>query len=395
MQRLFAFLLSALAHIAALPGQIRKLLAPLTSYAKKAAQLLASAADTFENHPALISVGITGLFFLLAGASLFYAFGLPVSNGILMGLLLAVPPAWRQWMQGDRAAMKAAEWLNLALLFVISLSVAVLILLPLLDGQSPSLTQNLPLLLSAAVLYMLYLILNRSAITYSNPSLVKKLALQFSGPPMVMALVMSVTISAFLLLLLHNLRLDNDSWSFYSDKFLDRGIIPPITVILFFWGLLMLFGKFWVLIRERRWLLTGNDRSQLMQAYQMHRLEQPNSTADLWLDLIWKKAAEFYVVPRYINWAIPILGFIGTVLGISLAAEGIQRIIGKQEELTQLSSDLGQAISPLGIAFDTTLIALSLSVALTLAQTLLQRWEDSLLMDYESRIRQGEPAGDS
>ena len=92
-------------------------------------------------------------------------------------------------------------------------------------------------------------------------------------------------------------------------------------------------------------------------------------------------------MPRYINWAIPILGFIGTVLGISLAAEGIQRIIGKHQGLTQLSNDLGQAITPLGIAFDTTLVALSLSVILTLVQTMLQRWEDHLLLDYENNIR--------
>jgi len=93
------------------------------------------------------------------------------------------------------------------------------------------------------------------------------------------------------------------------------------------------------------------------------------------------------VVPRYINWAIPILGFIGTVLGISLAADGIQTIIGSRGSLSDLSSELGKAIAPLGIAFDTTLIALSLSVFLTLLQTALQRFEDNVLVDCEARLR--------
>ena len=103
--------------------------------------------------------------------------------------------------------------------------------------------------------------------------------------------------------------------------------------------------------------------------------------------MLWKKSADFYIVPRYINWAIPILGFIGTVLGISLAADGIQSIIGSNQNFSQLSTNLGQAISPLGIAFDTTLIALSLSVLLMLFQTVLQKWEDNLLIDYENKIR--------
>ena len=108
-----------------------------------------------------------------------------------------------------------------------------------------------------------------------------------------------------------------------------------------------------------------------------------------YLDMLWKKSAEFYIIPRYINWAIPILGFIGTVLGISLAAEGIQRIISSSQGLGQLSTELGAAITPLGIAFDTTLIALSLSVVLVLLQTTLQRWEDGILIEYENRIRSG------
>ena len=92
-------------------------------------------------------------------------------------------------------------------------------------------------------------------------------------------------------------------------------------------------------------------------------------------------------MPRYICWAVPILGFIGTVLGISLAAEGIRRIIASDAGLASLSNDLDAAIAPLGIAFDTTLIALSLSVALMLALALVQRSEERLLATFERRLQ--------
>ena len=267
--------------------------------------------------------------------------------------------------------------------------VSYLILFPLLNAEPVDVRQNLPLLLSTVALYIYYLLLSRTLVGARNMTLPNKLTLLFSGPTMMIAFIMSVTLSTYLLLAMHYMQLNHEGWTFLTDKFLKRGIIPPITLFLFFWGLLMLANKFWILWRERQTLdaTDGRKKSVLMQTYYQNLQEQGETSPQIYLDLVWKKSAEFYIIPRYVNWAIPILGFIGTVLGISLAAEGIQRIISKNQGLTQLSSDLGQAITPLGIAFDTTLIALSLSVVLTLVQTLLQRWEDNLLIDYESRIR--------
>ncbi len=335
-------------------------------------------------------IAITSLaLFGTVGASLAYTLNVPVQIGLATGLALGVIPTLMNLLPGKTAAIKTAEYLNLLLLIIISVVVSYRILFPLLNAEPVGIKQNLPLLLSTVALYVYYLLLNRAFVTALGPTLMNKLRLLFSGPPMVIAFVMSVTISTYLLLVMHYLRLNQPGWEFYANKFLDRGIIPPITVLLFFWGLLMIANKFWILWRERRLLNSESKRkrSVLMQTYYQNLQEQGSASPQSYLDLVWKKSAEFYIVPRYINWAIPILGFIGTVLGISLAAEGIQRIIGKHQGLTQLSSDLGQAITPLGIAFDTTLIALSLSVFLTLVQTMLQRWEDNLLIDYENRIR--------
>ena len=158
--------------------------------------------------------------------------------------------------------------------------------------------------------------------------------------------------------------------------------------MLFFWGLLLLANKTWVLSRERRQLATDHANSTLIRAH-TEAVGNGEIAIDHFVEMVWRKSADFYVVPRYLNWALPILGFIGTVLGISLAADGIQNVIGSGRGLSDLSGELGEAIAPLGIAFDTTLIALSLSVLLTFLQIGLQRREDNFLSDYENWVRKG------
>lgn len=68
---------------------------------------------------------------------------------------------------------------------------------------------------------------------------------------------------------------------------------------------------------------------------------------------------------RYLLWAIPSLGFIGTVIGISQAL------------MIANSNDMNQITLTLGVAFDTTLVALILSIVLMWLFHDLQRKTDS------------------
>ena len=140
--------------------------------------------------------------------------------------------------------------------------------------------------------------------------------------------------------------------------------------MLFFWRLLLLGNKAWEVSRERRLVVGAQDDSMLLRAH----ADAVGESLDMdgCVEMMWRKSANFYIVPRYLNGALPILGFIGTVLGTSLAADGIQNIIGSGRGLANLSGELGKAIAPLGFAFDTTLIALSPSVVLTFMQIGLQ-----------------------
>ena len=178
-----------------------------------------------------------------------------------------------------------------------------------------------------------------------------------------------------------------------TPRFLERGIIPPITVLLFFWGLLLLLGKWWngwYLRRAlRRWRNGESSGATAPIVASLEGLAAGTARVEESLALLWRRYEESYLLPRYISWAVPILGFIGTVLGISLAADGIRRIIGSDAGISGLSSDLSGAIAPLGIAFDTTLIALSLSVVLTLFLSLVQRDEERILAAIEWEVRGG------
>lgn len=78
-----------------------------------------------------------------------------------------------------------------------------------------------------------------------------------------------------------------------------------------------------------------------------------------------------YALLRLIVWAVPILGFLGTVVGIALALGNLSP--------SDLEKTLPVVMSGLTVAFDTTALALSLSMILMLAQFLVQRWEDGLL----------------
>jgi len=81
----------------------------------------------------------------------------------------------------------------------------------------------------------------------------------------------------------------------------------------------------------------------------------------------------------FIVWAIPTLGFIGTVIGIGaalLATVDLQ----SGEAITRLQAESRVAVE-IGVAFDTTLIALALSFILMLALHLLQHLEESMLSE--------------
>ncbi len=65
---------------------------------------------------------------------------------------------------------------------------------------------------------------------------------------------------------------------------------------------------------------------------------------------------------KYFNWLIPTLGFIGTVLGIGVGMSGFANIIQNAQNFSEIKKFLPLVTTSLGVAFDTTFLALILSV---------------------------------
>ena len=82
-----------------------------------------------------------------------------------------------------------------------------------------------------------------------------------------------------------------------------------------------------------------------------------------------------YALVRTITWAIPILGFLGTVHGITIAIANLTP--------EQLDTSLPEVVGGLEAAFDTTALALAMSIGLVFTAFKTERSEQELLNTVE------------
>jgi biopolymer transport protein ExbB/TolQ len=90
------------------------------------------------------------------------------------------------------------------------------------------------------------------------------------------------------------------------------------------------------------------------------------------------QAAQSYGLIKIIIWAIPILGFLGTVIGITIAIANLRP--------EQLEQSLPEVTGGLGVAFDTTALALGLSMVLMFVQYVVDKYEQRLLAAVDRRM---------
>jgi biopolymer transport protein ExbB/TolQ len=92
-----------------------------------------------------------------------------------------------------------------------------------------------------------------------------------------------------------------------------------------------------------------------------------------------------YALSRVLMWAIPILGFIGTVQGLGQAVAGFG-VLGGSAGVEAIKSAIGQVTKGLGVAFDTTLLALILTTFLMFPLTSFQRREENLFGEMDNYL---------
>ncbi len=92
-------------------------------------------------------------------------------------------------------------------------------------------------------------------------------------------------------------------------------------------------------------------------------------------DLSVDRLIQSYSLIRTVTWAVPIMGFLGTVIGITMAIANVTP--------EQLDSSLPEVTAGLAVAFDTTAQALTMSMLLVFATFLVERDEQSIMNDVE------------
>ena len=103
--------------------------------------------------------------------------------------------------------------------------------------------------------------------------------------------------------------------------------------------------------------------------------------------------SDLYVL-NFTVWVLPILGFIGTVWGISLSVAGLEQITQANNSGTMaegLQSGLGQVLAGLATAFDTTFLGLVFAILIMLPQVLLRRKIALQTANYGLLIQLGLP----
>lgn len=88
-----------------------------------------------------------------------------------------------------------------------------------------------------------------------------------------------------------------------------------------------------------------------------------------------------YTTIRSLIWVMPVLGFIGTVIGLSEAIGSFQGVLERSAggEATEIRDRLTPVVLGLRTAFETTLVALLAAVAVQLISTFVLRREEDLL----------------
>jgi biopolymer transport protein ExbB/TolQ len=201
--------------------------------------------------------------------------------------------------------------------------------------------------------------------------------------------------------------------------FCNHGWVPYVAVFLFFVALWTLLEKIPLLARERSAFglsllpeatdgvieaadaqqilnrigrLTARQKSLLLVTRIRQALLRLNQlgTAEKLDDLLRYRAdsdanaiESSYAAPKFIIWAIPVLGFVGTVIGISHGVQAFSSLIQNAADLDGLRESLKGVTYGLGQAFETTMLALCMSLALMLIMSLLQRKEDRLLAQLD------------
>ncbi len=200
-----------------------------------------------------------------------------------------------------------------------------------------------------------------------------------------------------------------------GQLFWDRGIIPYFLTVAFGWAIAILYLKWRNLQMQKECMLLDVLPTEISDEINLKSLDRfvdhirslPGASSRSFLInrvlrgiehfRVRKSAAETvtmmesqsaldannvagsYSIAKVFLWSLPILGFIGTVLGLSVAVASLGASLAAASDMKALKGAMNEVFSGLGTAFDTTLLALVLSMIVKIPASSLQKSEEDLL----------------
>ena len=199
----------------------------------------------------------------------------------------------------------------------------------------------------------------------------------------------------------------------FGDLFLDRGWVNYVETFFFFWGIVILFMKWKKNQSQARAALlnlfpehlgkeihSGNVGNfidniynvplslrdslivnRIRKALELFESRVNNGETAAFLntqsDIDANRSSSSFSLVKVFLWAIPILGFIGTVMGLSVAVGSLA--MGDANDAEALKESINSLTGGLGVAFDTTLLGLILSILMSFPLSVVQKKEDETL----------------
>ncbi|MCZ7647418.1 MAG: MotA/TolQ/ExbB proton channel family protein [Planctomycetota bacterium] len=207
--------------------------------------------------------------------------------------------------------------------------------------------------------------------------------------------------------------------SYLATIWMQRGLIPYFIAAFFFWGLAILLLKRRKLALQKQalavrvtpldyeYVLTPTSVDQVLEMLYkqvedperfvlfsrilraLSNLKNLGRVSDV--EVIIRSQSEgdqnildtSYGVLRGLLWAMPVLGFIGTAVGLSAAIGAFGSTLSEMSSLEPLRASLKDVVAGLGVAFDTTLEGLVCTLILQLLLTFTRKQEDEFLLECD------------
>jgi len=204
-----------------------------------------------------------------------------------------------------------------------------------------------------------------------------------------------------------------ETW--FARMFLTRNFVPPTICFLTGWSIAILYIKSRKLALQRRalgyavvpqdhdFVLSSNTVDQVTDRIHMtvddpkqfvlfnrimialSNLRNLGRVGDV-DDILRSQAAHdesametSYAIVSVFVWAIPVLGFIGTVIGLSSAIGEFGSVLQASDDLSQIKTALQGVTGGLATAFETTLQALVAALGIQLGLAFLKKNEEEFL----------------